>query len=71
MNLILFGASGMEASLTQRPARPRTPRSIPGSQEASCLAAELDAIAQRGAALAQGEYIDHADLLYDENGLPK
>jgi antitoxin VapB len=34
-------------------------------------AAELDAIAQRGAALAQGEYIDHADLLYDENGLPK
>jgi len=34
-------------------------------------AAELDAIAKRGAALVQGEYIDHADLLYDEKGLPK
>lgn len=34
-------------------------------------AAELDAIAKRGAALVHGEYIDHADLLYDEKGLPK
>jgi antitoxin VapB len=33
--------------------------------------AELDAIAKRGAALVQGEYVDHADLLYDEKGLPK
>jgi antitoxin VapB len=35
------------------------------------IAAELDAIAKRGAALDRGPYIDHADLLYDEKGLPK
>jgi antitoxin VapB len=28
-------------------------------------------IGKRGAALAKGPYIDHADLLYDEKGLPK
>ena len=32
---------------------------------------ELLAIANRGAALWKGPHIDHADLLYDENGLPK
>ena len=35
------------------------------------LSASLTAIAKRGAALYKGPYIDHADLLYDENGLPK
>lgn len=32
---------------------------------------ELLAIADRVAAHRKGPYIDHADLLYDENGLPK
>jgi antitoxin VapB len=32
---------------------------------------ELLAIADRCAAQAQGPYIDHADFLYDERGLPK
>ena len=32
---------------------------------------ELMAIARQSAALVKGPYLDHADLLYDENGLPK
>lgn len=32
---------------------------------------ELRAIARRSAALVKGPLIDHAELLYDENGLPK
>ena len=31
----------------------------------------LTAIGKRGAALHKGPYIDHANLLYDEKGLPK
>lgn len=33
--------------------------------------AELMAIADRAAAHVKRPYVDHADLLYDENGLPK
>jgi len=33
--------------------------------------AELLAIADRAAALVKRPYTDHADLLYDERGLPK
>ena len=32
---------------------------------------ELRAIANRAAAHVKGPYFDHADYLYDENGLPK
>jgi antitoxin VapB len=32
---------------------------------------ELLAIADRAAVHVQGRYADHADLLYDDNGLPK
>lgn len=32
---------------------------------------ELLAIADRAAALVQRPYADHAELLYDENGLPR
>jgi antitoxin VapB len=32
---------------------------------------ELLAIADRAAAHARRPYVDHAELLYDENGLPK
>ncbi len=32
---------------------------------------ELLAIANRAAAHVQHPYLDHAELLYDENGLPK
>jgi antitoxin VapB len=35
------------------------------------MRAALTAIAKRGAELFKGPYIDHAELLYDENGLPK
>lgn len=35
------------------------------------LAADLRAIAKRAAAHVQRPYIDHAELLYDEHGLPK
>jgi antitoxin VapB len=41
------------------------------SRKKDAMAAELDAIAKRGAALGKGQYIDHAELLYDEKGLPK
>jgi antitoxin VapB len=33
--------------------------------------AALRAIGERGAKMFKGPYADHADLLYDENGLPK
>jgi len=33
--------------------------------------AALSAIAKRGAEIFKGPYIDHAELLYDEKGLPK
>jgi antitoxin VapB len=32
---------------------------------------ELQAIAKRAAAHLKGPYLDHAEFLYDENGLPK
>jgi antitoxin VapB len=32
---------------------------------------ELRAIAQRAGATLKGPYLDHADFLYDEQGLPK
>lgn len=32
---------------------------------------ELLAIAKRAAANVKGPYLDHAELLYDEHGLPK
>jgi antitoxin VapB len=35
------------------------------------LAADLRAIAKRAAAYVKRPYLDHAELLYDERGLPK
>ena len=40
-------------------------------RKSEAVLAELHAIARRGASLAKGPYIDHAELLYDEKGLPK
>ena len=35
------------------------------------IAAEMRAIARRASALIRGPFVDHADFLYDEHGLPK
>ncbi|HEY6320682.1 MAG TPA: hypothetical protein VJA16_03870 [Thermoanaerobaculia bacterium] len=35
------------------------------------LAADLRAISKRAAAHVKHPYLDHAELLYDEHGLPK
>lgn len=35
------------------------------------LAADIRAIADRSAAHIKGPYLDHAEYLYDERGLPK
>ena len=35
------------------------------------LAADIRAIAKRAAAHIKRPYLDHAELLYDEHGLPK
>jgi antitoxin VapB len=35
------------------------------------LAADIRAIAKRAAAQVKRPYLDHAELLYDEHGLPK
>jgi antitoxin VapB len=59
----------MTAAVTQA-LRERLER-FQARKKQAAWAAELDAIAKRGAALVHGEYIDHADLLYDKNGLPK
>jgi antitoxin VapB len=40
-------------------------------RKSDALYADLIALGKRGAALAPGPHLDHAELLYDENGLPK
>lgn len=40
-------------------------------RDPEALAADLRAIAKRAAAHVRGSYLDHAELLYDERGLPK
>jgi antitoxin VapB len=39
--------------------------------DAEALAADIRAIADRAAAHIKGPYLDHAEYLYDEHGLPK
>jgi len=45
--------------------------SVRQSKKQGALLTDLIAMAKRGAELAPGPFPDHADLLYDENGLPK
>ena len=40
-------------------------------RKAKASLAELHAIAVRAAKFVKRPYVDHAELLYDENGLPK
>jgi antitoxin VapB len=40
-------------------------------RDAEGLAADIRAIADRSAAHIKGPYLDHAEYLYDERGLPK
>jgi len=40
-------------------------------RDSAALAADLRAIAKRAAAHVKRPYLDHAELLYDERGLPK
>jgi antitoxin VapB len=40
-------------------------------RDTEALAADLRAIAKRAAAHVKRPYLDHAELLYDERGLPK
>jgi antitoxin VapB len=40
-------------------------------QDHETLAADIRAIAKRAAAHIKRPYLDHADFLYDEHGLPK
>jgi antitoxin VapB len=42
-----------------------------GKPDHGGLAAELRAIGKRAAAHIKRPYVDHAELLYDERGLPK
>jgi antitoxin VapB len=49
--------------------RERYERTRKGDPDA--LAADIRAIAKRAAAHIQHPYLDHAELLYDEHGLPK
>jgi antitoxin VapB len=51
-------------SLRERYARLRKPK-------AAALMADILAISERSAAHIRRPYLDHAELLYDENGLPK
>lgn len=41
------------------------------SRSGKATVAELRAIAKRAAAHIKGPYLDHAEYLYDEHGLPK
>ena len=49
-----------------REAYERLPRRDPDS-----IAADIRAIADRAASQIRRPYVDHAELLYDERGLPK
>jgi antitoxin VapB len=40
-------------------------------RDTETLAADIRAIADRSAAHIEGPYLDHAEYLYDERGLPK
>jgi antitoxin VapB len=40
-------------------------------RDAEALAADIRAIADRAAAHIKAPYLDHAEYLYDEHGLPK
>ena len=40
-------------------------------RDSAALEADLRAIAERAAAHVKRPYLDHAELLYDERGLPK
>lgn len=40
-------------------------------RDPEALAADLRAISKRAAAHVKRPYLDHAELLYDEHGLPK
>ncbi len=40
-------------------------------QDSEALASDLRTIAKRAAAHIRRPYLDHAELLYDEHGLPK
>ncbi len=40
-------------------------------RDPEALAADIRAIAERAAAHLKRPYLDHAELLYDEHGLPK
>jgi antitoxin VapB len=59
----------MTAAVTQA-IRERLDRVRDERKQQAKLAALLD-IGRRGAALFEGPPIDHAEFLYDENGLPK
>jgi antitoxin VapB len=41
------------------------------TRDSESLAADIRAIAKRAAAHIKRPYVDHAELLYDERGLPK
>lgn len=41
------------------------------SQQGKATVEELLAVAKRASALVKGPYLDHAEFLYDEHGLPK
>lgn len=41
------------------------------NQRGKATVEELLAIAKRSSALIKGPYLDHAEFLYDEHGLPK
>ena len=43
----------------------------PETAGAAATVEELLAIARRVSALVEGPYLDHAEFLYDEQGLPK
>jgi antitoxin VapB len=59
----------LTAAVTQA-LRERLERILRQRKKESMLA-DIIEIGRRGAALFQGPPVDHAELLYDENGLPK
>jgi antitoxin VapB len=45
--------------------------SVRRRRNSEAIFADLHAISERSAALLKGPPLDHAEMLYDENGLPK
>jgi antitoxin VapB len=67
----LAGETGESLTLAVKTAVRERLAAVRRRRKTNTLLADLRAISKQIAALDKGPFVDHAELLYDENGLPK